>query len=286
MSKNLKPFIPSWLDEAGLSQAEFRLYCHLCRRADNETGIAWPSYETIGEACGMSRKTVWRTLIELEGRGMIAKLRKKFGKPSRYRILASIVSSGERLDSSNSVTTGTIEAPIVSSGESLEDSQSFPSRRINRSPSDASIVAPGEREGNPKKDIQLRKSNKREKSPEREPSTEQIQFATWFKSSLPKEQQDHLPKDWLKAWCKIHDKLVRIDKRTPEKIREVCQWARTDSFWSTIFFSPLKLRDRNNQGTFYFDVFDAKMKSPMTSNSSKPAQPLNTGSRRGHEETI
>jgi len=142
------PFIPAWLDDAGLTQAEFRLYSHLCRRADNKTKIAWPSYDSMEATCGAGRATIWRCLGLLTKRGLIAKVGKPFGGSCRYRILAPIVSPEERLEDANSITTGTIEtAPIVSPGNS------------NRSPSETSIVSPEEREGTPSKGIQLRESN-------------------------------------------------------------------------------------------------------------------------------
>ena len=161
-----RPFIPAWLDDARLSQAEFRLYCHLCRRAD-KNGIAWPSYQSIQDACGFSHKTVWRIVKELENRGMITKAGKPFGGSCRYRVFP-IVSPGESLDISNSVTTGTIATPIVSLGEPLKAPQSFPSGNSNRSPEETPIVSPGEREGNPMKVLQLRESNTLVGSPPKE----------------------------------------------------------------------------------------------------------------------
>lgn len=267
MSNILKPFIPSWLDDAGLSQAEFRLYCHLCRRADNKTGIAWPSYESIQKACGMSHKTVWKIIKMLEGRSLIAKTGKPFGGSCRYKILSSIIPEGKLLDAANHSPEETIEPP-----------QSFPSGNTNHSPEETPIVSLGEREGSPLKEIQGRVSNKSGDSLQRNNSLEEIEFANWFKSSLPKEQQDRLSKDWLNGWCKVYDELVRIDKRTPEKIREVCQWARTDSFWKPNFNSPLKLRKRNGDGTLYFDVFTGKMKSSPTNHRPASAS-VNMGGR-------
>lgn len=147
------PFIPAWLDDARLSQAEFRIYCHLCRRADNQSGIAWPSYQAIQDACGLSRKTVWRTMKDLEHRGMIEKAGKPFGGSCRYRILAAIVPHGEPLQCTNGATTGTIDDP-----------QSFPTGNSNRSPHDASIVSSGEREGSPLK-VPQRKVPQNEDTP-------------------------------------------------------------------------------------------------------------------------
>ncbi len=267
MSENQKPFIPAWLDDYGLTHAEFRLYCHLCRRADNATGIAWPSYQSIQDSCGLSRKTVWRNLKDLEAHGLIAKVGKPFGGSSRYKILSSIVSSWELLSDSNSVTGGM-----------NDDSQSFPSGNSNRSPHDAPIVSPGEREGNPSKVIQLRKS-KREISPEG------IIFAVWFKSSLP--ATTNLKAGWQQSFAECYDELVRLDKRSPEEIRAVSQWARMDSFWQPNFMSPAKLRKRNGDGITYFDVFTEKMKQPTSSHSPQASAPsVNTGRRVAPTSTI
>jgi len=90
--------------------------------------------------------------------------------------------------------------------------------------------------------------------------------------------QDRLPKNWLQSWCKSYRDLVRLDNRSPEQIREVCRWGRTDAFWSKNFRSPSKLRERDKQGTLWFDVFSERMKQP--SNGPKPATTVNTGFRK------
>ena len=92
--KNL-PFIPAWLDDAGLSQAEFRVYCHLCRRADNKKGIAWPRADSIARDCIMCKDTVWKVLRSLESKGLIRRLGKPFGKANRYRILSPPIGGNE-----------------------------------------------------------------------------------------------------------------------------------------------------------------------------------------------
>lgn len=140
------PFIPAWLDDAGLSAAEFRIYCHLARRADNQTGIAWPSYEAVAEVCGLSRMTVARTLKALCDRKFIEKAGKPFGGSARYRLLP-IVSPEARLEEPNSITTDTNGSPPIVSPEA-----------INSITSDIPIVSPAIREGSPSKVPQRRKS--------------------------------------------------------------------------------------------------------------------------------
>jgi hypothetical protein len=140
MSENQLPFIPGWLDSAGLSMAEFRHYCHLRRCADNKTGIAWPSYKTMTSTCGTGKTTTRRCLEELERRGLIAKIGKPFGGSCRYRVLAPIVSPQGQMDVANSSTTGTIEAaPIV------------PPQDRNNPSGGTPIVPPQGQEGKPKK---------------------------------------------------------------------------------------------------------------------------------------
>lgn len=138
-----RAFIPAWLDDAGLSTATFRLYCHLRRNADNKTGIAWSSYERMGKVCGISRATINRCLTELMSRDLIDKAEKQyFGKSTRYVILAPIVAPEARLNESNSIISGTIdETPIVAP------------ENCNRASRETPIVAPEAREGYPLKGI-------------------------------------------------------------------------------------------------------------------------------------
>jgi hypothetical protein len=72
------PFIPAWLDELGLPQSWFRVYCHLCRR-----GECHSSADTIASACRMKRLTVFEALTGLEHAGLI--LRK--ARPGRTTLI-------------------------------------------------------------------------------------------------------------------------------------------------------------------------------------------------------
>lgn len=269
-----KPFIPAWLDEASLSPAEMRVFVHLCRSADNATGVAWPSYDRMRTICQLGKATVWRCIKTLEERRMIEKIGKPFGGSCRYRILP-MVSPQERLDTSNSFTTGTNEgAPIVS-----------PQNR-NRSSNETPIVSPQEQEGSPSKVLQGRFSTTGKKTKTAyEPSLEAMQFACWFKSSLP--DSFNLAPNWQKSFAKVYEELVRIDGRKPEDIKRICQWARTDSFWRSNFMSPAKLRKRTD-GVQLFDSLAEKMKgttTPTNEHKSKPTE-LQLGGRTKTINTI
>ncbi len=207
-SEGKRPFIPAWLDDAKLSAVTFRLYCHLRRSADNETGIAWPSYERMGKVCGISRATINRCLTELLSRKLIEKADKQyFGSSTRYMILAPIVASEARLSESNSIISGTIEeTPIVAP------------ENCNRVSSETPIVAPEAREGNPMKVIQRRntKSELFEDLPSERRSldTPSIPF--------PSVAFSEAWRDWLQHRIEIKKKLTPTSIK--QQFRNFAEW--------------------------------------------------------------
>jgi len=96
---------------------------------------------------------------------------------------------------------------------------------------------------------------------------EALSFARWFMTLLPKEMQGRITETAYKGWMVAYDQLIKIDKRTPKEIFEVCKWARADRLWSTNFFSPLKLRRKDPDMVFYWDKFYVQMKKE-TSNGT------------------
>lgn len=58
----------------------------------------------------------------------------------------------------------------------------------------------------------------------------------------------------LQGWCKHIDLMLRIDKRTPEQIREIIKFSQKDSFWRANVLSTKKLREQ-------FDRLTVKAKS-------------------------
>jgi DNA-binding MarR family transcriptional regulator len=258
VKENQKPFIPSWLNMAGLSQAEFRVYCYLASRADNKTGIAWPKAETISGDCRIARNTVWKTIRRLEGINLVQRVGKPFQGSSRYRVHALPIGANDIPIDSEAI--GANEIPI----------EPFPIGANETPPIGANEILQSaqmdSRECNPKKDIQRRKSNKSEKS-NYEPSQDALEYAQWFKSTLPESL--NLPARWQASFAKEYDDMIRLDGRTGEQIRTVSLWARTDNFWQPNFMSPAKLRKRNDQGVQYFDVFAAKMNQTDTAPKSK-----------------
>ncbi len=110
----------------------------------------------------------------------------------------------------------------------------------------------------PNTSLHLIDTSMKEEKKKEVPSDEGLKFADWFKTLIP---EINLSDNWKTKWAIVYDKLTRIDKRGKAEIAKVCQWARSDSFWSAQFLSPEKLRRRNNSGVQYYDVFKAKITS-------------------------
>ncbi|MCX6880755.1 MAG: helix-turn-helix domain-containing protein, partial [Verrucomicrobia bacterium] len=83
------PFIPSWLDDRGLTPHQFRVLCHLHRRAGKD-GKCRPSAPSIAATCRINRDTVWPVLERLEELGLIAKLKKGFAGANNYLLKSPI----------------------------------------------------------------------------------------------------------------------------------------------------------------------------------------------------
>lgn len=65
-------FVPALLDDYGLDPIEFRLYCHIARRA-GANGICWESAATMAQTCGIGERTVRSKLRSLAARNMITR---------------------------------------------------------------------------------------------------------------------------------------------------------------------------------------------------------------------
>ena len=71
------------------------------------------------------------------------------------------------------------------------------------------------------------------------------------------------------SWKETIEKLNRIDKIPFEKIVEITQKTRADSFWGKNFLSLNKLRNKNKDKTMYIVVFNEQIKSIKNESSSE-----------------
>lgn len=65
-----------------------------------------------------------------------------------------------------------------------------------------------------------------------------------------------------KKWAQEIDRMIRIDKRDPKKIRAMIDWIHRDSFWATTILSTRKLREQ-------YDQIELQAKRKFDTNSEK-----------------
>jgi len=77
-------FIHASLDDYGLSLAQFRIYCHVSRRAGRD-GVCSAAVSKIGKACGLHSNTVRPALKFLVHRRLLAAAHRR-GMTTHYRL--------------------------------------------------------------------------------------------------------------------------------------------------------------------------------------------------------
>jgi hypothetical protein len=222
----------------------------------NDSGKCWPSLATIAKDAGVCLSSVKVALRKLRASGLVTWTHTTTEAGDAGCNIYHIAVGGRAGDAPPRAGDGqrrTAPAPQV--GQEMADGRAGDGHK-------ASIEAPRETSHALDGASSTPTPNKPAMRPKKTPpevSTEGIKFALWFKSTLPESVS--LKSDWQESFAKAHDDIVRLDKRTSEKIRQVCEWARTDQFWQSQFMSPARLRKRNRDGITYFDFFIQKMKS-------------------------
>ena len=134
------PFIPAWLDDLGLSAVDFRVFCHLCRRAGKDRKCH-PAMPSILTQCRISENTGWKSIERLEGLGLIV-------REKHFR-------------NSNSYIVATSRPDLVTANEGVIQIES-PQKSGCQSPQSEGCQSPQKRgrKGYPMKEIHGRKSNR------------------------------------------------------------------------------------------------------------------------------
>ncbi len=220
----------------------------------DDSGFCWPSVIRLAHKARMVERHARRILRKFEEDGFLETVQRGAQhKPNNYRINVDKLSSIPARTYCPEVTLGFGGG----TSESAKEDAGVPPTVMNRQ------EPPGEEKTN-------------------ELTMEAVKFVDWFLDLLQKTgaKVPHMTPGIRVAWADTYEKLVRIDGRKKEEIVQICRWARRDSFWSSNFLSPAKLRQKNNDQVFYYDVFLNKLSS----------SPRNAGSRSfeltGSHETI
>jgi DNA-binding MarR family transcriptional regulator len=240
-------FVPAWLNQAGLPQSEFRIYCCLNSHSDKDTMIAWPKAETIASECMMARNTVWKSIKALESKGLIRRVGKPFQGSSRYLVLTPTGANGIPVE----LPTSANEIPVE---ESPIGANEMPPTGANEILQSAQI---GRREC-PSKNVHQGRFINIEPSPEIPFSSEAFREA-W--------------QDWQQHRKEKKKPLTPTSARS--QFKAFIEWGEARSIVA------IEHSIRNGwQGVF-------EPKQPASGYAAnKPAQTVNTGRRKGHEETL
>lgn len=222
--------------------AKLVLLC-LADHAD-ENGVAFPSVKRIADRTDMSERAVQSSITILEILGEL-KIRKNEG-PRGVNIYVISVNSTPAESATPPADNSPPQQKLRGAENDIKGC-SFRQEGVQ-----FSTVTPAESAPKPSKNRQRTVSNHHSA----EPSSEGLEFADWFRSLLPGKIK--LGANYRTQWAEEFDKMKRLDGRTVDEIRLVCEWARSDKFWASNFMSPMKLRDKNGGGITYFDVFAAK----------------------------
>lgn len=72
-------------------------------------------------------------------------------------------------------------------------------------------------------------------------------LTSFFVEKLKERKPDIKIPENLDRWILEIDRMIRMDKRDPNKIKAMIEWIHRDSFWSTNILSTKKLRDQFDQ---------------------------------------
>lgn len=128
------------------------------------------------------------------------------------------------------------------------------------------------------------KINKKKENIESSPFFDQSKQLTEFFKGMLKENQPIIygrsQQKYEKSWLNCFEAMLRIDKRPMEEIKKVIEYTvvKGRSWWANTqnVQSPVKFRNRDVNGIFYYDRFLSEMDNGSVRNRGSP-QPVRSG---------
>jgi hypothetical protein len=197
--------VPEWVIDAEISHGALRLYA-VIGRYTNSDNAAWPSRGTLGARLRTSKDSVDRWVKELVAIGALEVEHRK-----------GLTTDGKVTNRSNVYTLRHTKPGVA-----------VPVRP----PSSTNAASPT-RTHAAQNENQLEPESGNVLSPEMEEARELCQY---LKDVLEIEATVS------KAWMVEMERLVRIDGRTPEQVRNCVDWLSGNDFWSMNCRSPQKVR--------------------------------------------
>jgi phage replication O-like protein O len=215
-----------------LSDYEHRVFWFIIRKTYGyKKKEDWISQKQIAEDTGIVKQHVWRTIKKLLAKNMIIKTNRKIGIQKDYSQwkLPKQVTFKNKKKLPKQVTQ------VTHTG--------YPSNPKRLQKVTHTGVHKRKKENIQKKTIQ--KKNIRSKNEFATSSTEYRLSNYLYQKILKNNPEQKKPN--LQSWTVHIDYMIRIDKRKPEKIKEVIDWCQADSFWYANILSTKKLREKYDQ---------------------------------------
>jgi len=141
------------------------------------------------------------------------------------------------------------------------------------------VLAPGNSQSKEKESIEQKKEHpvtagaatpKRPSKIFAEDSVEYKSSQFLIKKILERDSGARVPKteEQIQSWCVHVDRILRLDKRPPDQLRDVLAFAVKDTFWSGVVLSTKGLRDK-------FDQLVAHMQRPKGKPNIDPRNNVN-----------
>jgi len=188
------------------------------RLGENES--CWPGLRILAGDTGLSVGAVRQSIRHLEN-GKIFAVQRVKGRANRYRLLIETVSESDTVRKDKCVKKW--RTGVSESGTELYQ-KIAPNQNIEQLNQIQSLC----------------------------PKSDAFRLAELLLSLILARKPD-FKKPNLQGWAKDIDRMIRLDKRTPEQIEAVIRWCQQDLFWQSNILSAAKLREK-------FDQLELRMK--------------------------
>ena len=203
---------------AGMGAYEFVTYCALIAHAEVDTGRAYPSVATIASYFGIGERRVRHAVAWLEEHGWVTVDRIQ-GLSSRYRVLPPPT-----------------PAPHAGVRQSTHAQDAGPPRHHMQG-----TPACGADELEPENENQRTRTTSMSDAFGADVERLCVLLAELIEANGCKRP------NVTEGWRKACDRMLRIDKRTPEQVENAIRWCQADPFWRANVLSMPKLREKYDQ---------------------------------------
>ena len=205
----------------------------LWRQGNNQN--CWPAIRTIAAEVGIGINTVRRSTDKLARTSRLTIHKPdSLGRGHKNNYIVQI----------NVSKTDTITARNVSKTDTISRNKCIQNGRTNVSKMDTELTP-------------VTNTNKTLRS-----NSNDFRLAELL-LNLILERKSDFRKPNLQMWAVHVERMIRLDKRTPERIEAIIHWSQRDSFWQGNILSTAKLREQ-------FDQLELKMRKQTPALTTAP----------------